>query len=52
MRKLSHEEISAKRFSLEEIKTITNKFVPKLAWTMKKERCYDLKSFLKLSFQQ
>lgn len=41
-----------KRFSLEEIATIKNKFVAHLAYMMQKEKVYDLKTFLKLSFKR
>jgi len=41
-----------KRFSIEEIQTIKNEFIPHLASTMQREKIYDLKTFLKFSFQR
>ncbi len=41
-----------KRFTLEEIASIKNKFVAHLAYTMQKEKIYDLKTFLKFSFKR
>ena len=41
-----------KRFSIEELKTIKNEFVPHLARSMQREKIYDLRAFLKFSFQR
>jgi translation elongation factor P/translation initiation factor 5A len=41
-----------KRFSLDEIQTIKNNFIANLAMTMRREKTYDLKVFLKFSFSR
>jgi len=41
-----------KRFSIEELSTIKNNFIPHFASIMSKEKCLGLKEFLKHSFRQ